>query len=199
MTTKSYSYNKATKELSQSKELTTAEAIAYIYTPEQPNEAAETELRHSMINGFDCHLNESIQATNNIKASSAYPYNTDVAKELLQLLGLSETKETLSRAGNIVYGTNHYVDAKQTIKTHDNALAEGYISFHDITPDMDGKKAIMSGKSDDYYFAVKKENAPVTLVAKQDGESLRIGYRKPRMRTRYYTVAMDDEYFIKLV
>jgi hypothetical protein len=180
MQTNAYSYNHALHNIAETQQIESDEAAAII------NGTGKVSLH--------LHCIEADIADARVREQGKYPYNSDVARVLLNILKIPETTETLDRAETIVYGSSHYRDAQDAIKLYEDMEASGYISIHDITHDMDNKKALLSGKMTLDWMTSKKENEPVVLV----NHGKVYGYRKPRMRTRYYTPQLDANLFVKL-
>ena len=72
---------------------------------------------------------------------------------------------------------------------------DGYMPCQDITEDMHGKKAFLTGTITRDWLSSKKEDEEVKLVCKGDD----IGYQKPRQRTRFYIFCFHQDLFIKLL
>lgn len=81
-----------------------------------------------------------------------------------------------------------------TLLHYEKMAEQGYMPIHDITEADHGKKAVLSGTISRDWISSKKENEPVRLVC-NDGK---IGYQKPRQRTRFYYAPIDADLFIKI-
>ena len=200
--TKSWNYNKALKDMAEAVQLSD-EQVRTFFSLKNGEEAGtikhndqESKLEKS-IGGFSCWYPVAIKATEEIKKTGAYPYLNTVALKMLDLMGIAhaaESLQTVKRAEHIVYGTNVYMKAKETIKKYDNMLAQGYIHTDDCTDDMHGRAALLTGISEHDWLIVRKNDEKIKLYIKGD----RRGYMKPRMRTRYFSFGIGNDQFIKL-
>lgn len=199
--TKSYNYNEATRDIERSKEVTRHDVVSMIMNATNGYEQGtiayndkETAINQTIGNKHGLYLKEAIVAYDNIKATGAYPYLDTVAIELLRILDIPDTHNTRSRAKHVCYYTNRYMEALQVVEKYQAMFNDGYIHISDITEDMHGKKALLTGKNDIDWFTTNKDNEKVTIVC--TGSSM--GYKKPKQRTKYYPVMIYSDYFIKL-
>lgn len=200
--TKSFNYNEAIKDIERSKMVSREEVIKMLTDTSNEYEQGtiayndkETLIEHTIGNKHGLYMNEAIQAQEGIKATGAYPYLDVVAIELLKMLDVADTHQTRSRARHICYYTNKYQRAIHVVEKYHNMLKEGYISLNDITEDMNGKKALLTGKGEIDWFTIQKDNEPVTIVYTDTAR----GYKKKGQRSRYYQTPIDGDYFIKLI
>ena len=198
--TKAYNYNEAIKEIERSKMVTREEVIKMLLDTSNEHEQGtiayndkETLIEHTIGNKHGLYMNEAIQAQENIKATGAYPYLDTVAIELLKILDIPETHLTRSRARHVCYYTNRYIRAMQVVEKYQNMLKEGYISLHDITEDMNGEKAILTGKSEIDWLTIQKDNEKVTIVCTETAK----GYKKKGQRRRQPRIQRKDIHFKK--
>ena len=129
-----------------------------------------------------------------VSASGKYPYNSDVVRVFMAAQGIKDTPEHLERTERLVYGSSHYVRARETVALYEKMTADGFVSVHDITEDLHGKRALLTGKTTLDWLTTIKDGEKVKLYCKGDV----YGYQKPNMRTRYYRPQVDANLFVKI-
>lgn len=177
MKTKSYHYNQAIKE--------SAERV----------NVSLGQVKENILNGTKIPVYPPSGAPYCLEIDTSETYNSDCAKKLLEKLGLKVKDSYMDIAGSYIYNTKGQLQDLKIIELYEKMEKEGYMPIHDITEDMHDKKALMSGTITHDWLSSKKSNEEIRLVS----ENGNIGYRKARMRTRYYSVQIDNDMFIKLV
>ncbi len=204
MDTKAYNYNRAVKDLAEGVELTEDQVRTYLAAE---NKEAEDGIEYNKIEDalentigrYKCWFPLAIKATQDITATKAYPYLSDVASKLLELLGVDNTYLTQSRAQHIVYGTNQHMRQVETITLYERMIADGYVSIHDIKPEDNGKSALLRGSTEQDWLTRKHEDEKVRLVCVGEGGVRKLGYQKAKQRTKYYVVMIDGDLFVKII
>jgi hypothetical protein len=184
MKTKSYNYNEAVKNKAEERLLTSDQTVKYIQSSEIPLD-------------WESYSKRAVEVIKDIQDKDDVAYNSDVADILLKKLGLSSelSAPIKKKAKRIVYNSQSKYRAKKTIELYKKMLADGYIHCSDITEDMDGKKALLTGKITMDFLSSTKKDEPIKLVCRDDVK----GYQKPRQRTRFYRFGIDEDLFIKVI
>lgn len=200
--TNSYNYKEAFKIMGQYKHISKKEAVEFITcldneeiagTREYEEKEKKIKMRYGNKHGL--YLEEAGQAYDEIEHSGNYTYLNTVAKKLLDILGIIADQQRIDRAEHICYYTNVYMRAIRTKLHHINMHLKGYIHASDITEDMNGKKALLTGTIEADIMTIAKQDEKVMIVCKDDMK----GWRTPKMRTRYYPFTIDSDLFIKLI
>lgn len=181
METNAYNYREAQRTIEKTQTISPADAIA-------------------IANGTDkvslsLYLADVGEVIAEITASGKYAYNSDIATEITKRLDIADTATVHTRIESIVYGSRRYLYALKTIETYRKYWDAGYISIHDVSEADNGKEALLSGTASVDLWTTKKDDEKVKIVA--DGTAR--GYRKPRMRTRFYRPSADADYFVKII
>ena len=187
MKSNAFHYNEAKRDIERSKELSADDIKALIATSVSEKKRENWAHEWSTI---------AISATEKLEANGKYPYLDDVARGMAEILGVDVMDD---KAWNIIkdvaYATSGYSRALKTIQVYERFWSEGFISIHDTTEEHNNKEALLSGKGSVDLFSFKKENEPVKIVVMENGAR---GYRKPRMRTRFFRAPIDADLFVKL-
>ena len=180
MKTNAWAYNEAVRDLAHYRDISYVDIANFIreQDPEKRNAA------HSSYDATCYNLDLSAE------------YNSDAAKKLLNDIGIINiTPDEQHLAEGYVYAARRVARANKTLLLYADYKTRGYISIHDITPEHDGKKAVLDGKQELDWLTTSKHDEPVVLVCNERVH----GYRRPRMRTRYYAPQVDANLFVKLV
>lgn len=172
MKTNAYHYNEAVRDLERYKAISLDEARTSI------EEQAEIKDAYS----------EAIDLS--------HEYNSGAASAFIALLELEESQPAQRIAEGYVYNSRRVARAKKRLELYAKMYTDGYMPIHDITPDMNGKPALLSGTQSYDWMTTHKEDEKVKLVALADG---RKGYARPKMRSRFFGVSVDSDMFIKLI
>ncbi|MCK9598737.1 MAG: hypothetical protein M0R06_06855 [Sphaerochaeta sp.] len=177
LTTKAYAYNEAIRQLAKGREITLDEI------PDAEHAKTADDL-----DGWNKEACDFITAT---RASGKTAYLQLVEDELSRIVGRDIGHNT-----GVAYGSSKHVTATATVKLYEEMAAAGWLPFADVTADMDGKKALLTGQGDYDFLTVKKEGETITIVAR---EGLTYGYKKPRQRNHYHIPSYEGKWFVKLV
>jgi hypothetical protein len=144
--------------------------------------------------GFDVFREEDVAAYLEVAGKGETPYTSMMADRILASLSMEKSDTAHRRAETLAYNASKIASARGTIEKYDRMVEQGYMPIHDITREHHGRKALLAGTITHDWLTTRKDDEPVKLVCNDD----RIGYQRPRMRTRFFRAPVDADLFVKL-
>ena len=196
--TKAWSYNQAWKDFQEYKGTCTIDEVKEMLEMqiegknERENEESFWRIVKTLENKHLPHLRD---IRNEMERAKQVAYLREMAKICLSRYELPQTEENIRRIEYLAYNCNQLIGAEKTLLKYKKMFEEGYISLFDVTENDHNKTAIMTYREAVDWFTTTAKDKKIKIYCK-DGK---VGYRTPRMRSRFYVASLDADYFIKII